>query len=332
MNFTGVAGTGLHRIYRLIRRDFLRKAIALFFAVLIYFYIDSQLNSETRNIAGVPVELELPPRLVAVDSSIPEVTVRIRGDARRLANLRPYDLRARIRIPAESYLPGMPLTLELHPGQFRTPPGITITEVLEPRTLTLQLEPRRTVKLPIRPRFDSLSNLATDYAVEKVSFVPAEVQVSGPASTIKLYSAVYTEPIPLDQQVTESFEYPVNLDYPPGITGSPKRVTAQITIRRSMVTRTFPEIPVQVLAVPGTSSRLWSRLLPEARVRITVAGPLEKINALRTTDLHPYVELPTGGKPGDYPVPVGCYLRPGSGVEVRTIEPDKLTIQLREEE
>ncbi len=316
------------RIFNSFRRDMLRKMIALFFAVLLYFYISNLIHSETREVHNVPLQLELPLGLVS-QTELPDVSLRVRGDARGMGSLRPRDLLGKIRI--EQAVPAEMLTIELRPEMFMAPTGLNVLEVIAPRKINVMLERVHTVKVPIRPRYNSLSNLARDYAVERVTFLPPEAQVRGPESVVKALSAIYTEPIPIDAQVTESFEYTVRLDIPPGLDGcSPEKVTARIAVGRSRTTRTFVGVPVRLTVAAGAPP-VWNMdIRPSAQVELTLSGPLEKVNALRLSDLKPYLELPSATRPGDYTVPVGCYLDAPGDVEITRIEPATLTIKLTE--
>ena len=57
----------LRWIPAIIRNDFLRKFIALFFAILVYFMVANRIGIEEQ-IQNVPVEIELPGGLVNLDA------------------------------------------------------------------------------------------------------------------------------------------------------------------------------------------------------------------------------------------------------------------------
>ncbi|MDD3119391.1 MAG: hypothetical protein PHQ27_09445, partial [Victivallales bacterium] len=63
----------------IIRHDFLRKLIALIFALMM-FYIISYKVGRTVNLNSVPVHVVLPAELINMDSSPPKVTVTLRGN------------------------------------------------------------------------------------------------------------------------------------------------------------------------------------------------------------------------------------------------------------
>ena len=50
-------------LYMLVRRDFWRKLIALFFALLLYFYVYNEIRAPQK-VDNVPVDIMLPPELM----------------------------------------------------------------------------------------------------------------------------------------------------------------------------------------------------------------------------------------------------------------------------
>ena len=85
------------KVYSFIRKDFWRKMIALFFALMIYAVVQD-LQQDGRTVTDVPVEVVLPPELVSIGAPEFRVTVRAKGPSRGLAQINPNDLRARVRV------------------------------------------------------------------------------------------------------------------------------------------------------------------------------------------------------------------------------------------
>lgn len=66
------------KVYSFIRKDFWRKMIALFFALMIYAVVQD-LQQDGRTVTDVPVEVVLPPELVSIGAPEFRVTVRRKG-------------------------------------------------------------------------------------------------------------------------------------------------------------------------------------------------------------------------------------------------------------
>ncbi len=95
------------KVYSFIRKDFWRKMIALFFALMIYAVVQD-LQQDGRTVTDVPVEVVLPPELVSIGAPEFRVTVRAKGPSRGLAQINPNDLRARVRVRYQDFIAGQP--------------------------------------------------------------------------------------------------------------------------------------------------------------------------------------------------------------------------------
>ena len=214
-----------------IRHDFVRKAIALFFACLVYAIVAYKVGG-TVNIPSVPVIIEMPAGLVNKDTTIPKVKVYLRGSKRTLSNITAADLSIKVRVEENKYLPGSPYTLKINLDNIETPAGSRPVNVI-PDEFKLLLEERIPKEVEIKPRFNSERNLPPDFAVGKVRLSPATAIIKGPKSVIDETREIFTQPIPLDRSTIESFEYQVRLaDNHPGISVSPDKVTSEVEIVR----------------------------------------------------------------------------------------------------
>ena len=111
----------------------------------------------------------------------------------------------------------------------------------------MDLEQVKTKRLPIRARYDSVNKLLHDYEVAGATFVPATVIVSGPARVIDSMEYVDTEPIPLNEQVIESFDYTCALRLQQNIRCDRQEVTANVEINKVMTTHTFSAVPLLII-------------------------------------------------------------------------------------
>ncbi|MDD3886756.1 MAG: hypothetical protein PHI35_07785, partial [Victivallaceae bacterium] len=102
-------------------RDFWRKAIALFFAILVYFAVRQQI-SEVQTMSGVPVEIALPAGLVNANPKPVTVTLTVRGSRRDLqSRIKPM---GRVEVDENRFVSGKSYRIELAPADFTSTNGI----------------------------------------------------------------------------------------------------------------------------------------------------------------------------------------------------------------
>jgi len=128
------------------------------------------------------------------------------------------------------------------PGEFQTtitsediskraiPPElsrlVSVTEVLEPRTLDLTIEPKATRSLPVRARI--VGTPAEGYALDMVPEVePDSVRVMGPARLVQEIDTVYTVAVDITGE-REKIQRQVSLALPANV--------ANLETRRCVVT------------------------------------------------------------------------------------------------
>ena len=290
------------RIPEFIRRDFWRKFMALFLALLLYFAITWRLRSDER-VQDVPVSLKLPTELVSRDEEPLKVTLLVSGNRGRLAEILPSGVRISAEVAPAGVVPGEPCRVRLRASDVTgLPLGVQVLEII-PRDVMVHLEAVVSKRVPVKPRFDSESNLPLDYAVAETRFSPAEVVLSGPESLLEPVAAVYTEPIPLDEQVIESFEYQAALRIPRNLRSDRERVEAQVEIVKAVTFRTFAAVPLRVVQSPETASGLTAKSIAPANVTVEVSGPKGALAEMHSSELKAYLDLDALNKPGTFQLP-----------------------------
>ena len=317
------------RVPELVRHDFWRKVVALFLALLLYWAIAARLRSDER-FSEVPVSLKLPAQMVNRDKEPPKVSIALRGNRVQLAELNPAAIRIRAEIDAASFVPGEPYKLRLRTSEVTgLPPGIRVVDIA-PRDLLILIEPVISKNVPIRPRFDSLSLLPLDYTVSETRFTPAEVVLSGPASVLESVDAVYTSPIPLDGQVTESFEYQADLRIPEGVRSNRDRVEAQVDVIKALTLRTFYAVPLRAVQSPEHARNLTPKSITPAAVTVAVSGPKGVLSMMHSDELKAYIDLDKLDKPGAFQVPVTVVLESGhANVAIKNFHPAVAEVTVR---
>ncbi len=304
-----------------IRHDFWRKIVALFLALLLYLAIVARLRSDER-FPDVPVTLNLPASIMIQDNSPLKVALTLRGNRTRLAEINPAALRIRAEVDAGSFIAGEPYKLRLRPGDVSgCGPGVRVVEI-SPRDLALNLEAVVTKRVPVKARFDSLSMLPLDYAIAGTRFTPSEVVLSGPASLLASINEIYTQPIPIDAQVTESFEYACLLRIPAGVKSDRTKVDSQVDVVKALTMRKFYSVPLLVVQSPDNPRKLRVRKVTPEAVSVVLSGPKGVLAMMRSDEIKTYLDIDRIDKPGTFQVAVKAVLEnPHAGVSVKSFQP-----------
>lgn len=318
--------SGVRWVPYFIRHDFWRKAIALFFAFLIYFIVSVKIGQE-RKISNVPVEIDLPTTLACMDKKTPQVNLSLKGSKQKLNEVTASSIKIRVPVDETLYNPGIPYTLRLNNQHVRVPFGISIVDI-DPRELTLNLDRKVTARVPIAARFDSENTLRNDFAVGQVRFNPSEVRISGPETIVREIVSVQTSPIPLDGLVADSFEYRVGLVAQDGVVATPDVVNARVEIVRKYATRVFQSIPIRLLASVEHQANTTVEFLSSPNVEVTLKGPQSTLALMRPTAIKPYVDASAFQEAGTYSVDVTCWLDTVGDITVTNIYPAKVQIKV----
>jgi len=220
--------------------DILRKAIALFFAILFYFIVISRLGVEEQ-ISNIPVDIDLPTTLVYVGEQTPKVSIIIKGSKGILKETSRSSFKIRASVKLSDYISGEFYTLRLNTTNISAPLGVKIVRI-EPRDLLLNLDRKVSKKVKVTPTFANKDALPQGYAVDHVSFQPSEVLVAGPESILKKILSVKSAPIPLSSSLIDSFDYKTEIVDEPSISISPKKVNAQVKIIRQITEPVFMRV------------------------------------------------------------------------------------------
>jgi YbbR domain-containing protein len=309
-----------------IREDFLRKAIALFFAVLFYFTVTSRLGIEEQ-INNIPVDIDLPTTLINMGKSAPKVSVIITGSQGVLKQLNRSSLKIRTKVQLSDYIAGEFYTLRINPDDVSAPLGVKIVRI-EPRDIILNLDRKVSKKVEIKPVFTNKNALPRGYAVEQVSFQPSEVLITGPESILEKTQIVKTDPIPLSSSLVDSFDYETKISNEATISVSPETVNAQVKIIRQNKTRIIKNIPIKILEVPSKTGKFNIELLSSPHVAVTLNGLKSTIDLLKGDSIKPYIDISSLDTAGTFYVNVSCWVNSNDKITVQNIYPDKVQVKI----
>jgi len=205
------------------------KLASLLLALLLYAHVVT--DQERESVVQIPIAaVGLADTLTSVGELPPRVAVKVRGkwkDLIRLSLTRPF------------------LSIDLagaKPGKFRTsitaddisrraiPPElarlVSVTEVLDPRSVDLAIEPKSTRSLPVRARI--VGTPASGYVLDEDPEVqPESVTVMGPARLVQGIDTLYTVAVDITGE-REKIQRQVSLALPANV--------ANLETRRCVVT------------------------------------------------------------------------------------------------
>jgi hypothetical protein len=217
------------RLRDLIFQNLGLKVASILLALLVYAHVVT--DQEREQVVQIPIAaVGLADTLTSVGQLPPRVAVKVRGkwkDLIRLNLTRPF------------------LSIDLataKPGAFRTtitsedisrraiPPEmsrlVSVTEVMDPRSVDLAIEPKATRSLPIRARI--VGTPAAGYVLGQTPDVePDSVRVMGPARLVQEIDTVYTVAVDITGE-REKIQRQVSLALPANV--------ANLETRRCVVT------------------------------------------------------------------------------------------------
>ena len=309
-----------------IRKDFVRKLMAVILASIIYTAVIDRLNA-THEIPGIPVPVKAPPGFVIMEDGNPVIKVTVSGSQSLLKRLKPEDFSVSgVEINPEGYREGKPYVLYVSPENVHSPIGIKVVSV-SPESFRFDIDKEESRSLPVEAVFDSKMPLPPGYAVTKVNVSPQHVRVTGPSIILEKLDVVKTEPISLDR-ITQSFD--INTDVVisrPDIKVSPGKVLVQTEIQREFDTRTFIGLPIRIMKGKDNEDSLVD-LYDVKLATVTVSAPSEILKDLTPGEIKAYIDISGFGNKGVYELELGCWVT-DNRVEVKSLHPETVKVKIR---
>ena len=183
--------------------DWKLKLLALAITLGLWFLVTEQQTPVTRRFGGVLVNFQPPKGMQISNDPRDEIELTLSGPKRELEHLSARDLTAAVSIADHvAGERGIPLTTDR--VKIDLPAGVRIVNI-EPRTVTVTLEPLVERELAVEPRLEG--RLPEGCALKNVTVSPEKVTVRGPASRLNELQKAPTETISL-QGRCESFSAP----------------------------------------------------------------------------------------------------------------------------
>ena len=305
-----------------LTQDLARKVVALFFATLIWLAIDSQLHDFVV-LHNVPVTLRHDrSAMILEDDRALTVDVTLRGPRKRLQRLNTGDIKINATVPTVPrgiYF----YDLRVSPANVMAPMGTRVTEIAPEQQ---QLRVDRIVakgNVPIRVRFSG--TLREGYKKTRCSSFPTAIDIRGPSRLLKDIKELVTEPVPLDESITQDFEIDVKLVPIPGVAATNTDVHVSIEIAKHSSQQAYRDLELNVLCRADSGLVLAE---PPPPVAVTVHGPKVTLDALDRLSVRPFVDLTAITNPGRFRRPVQVWIDGAANVTAEYVHPSMIEILL----
>lgn len=312
------------RLPGLIAHDFLRKAVALFFAILIWVSVSTDLQDEDVVLRNVAVSVKYDPNVVLLRDPPKTVDVTLRGTRRKLEGVSSQDVVIVVQIPSDIHAGVYYYAVGISPkaNVRQRPPGVRVTGITPDR---IELHIDRIVTKPNVPvKVEFAGALQEGYAVIRAATTPDAVVLRGPHRDLRDISLVSTEPILLDDTIVQDFSVTTKLALIPGVQ-VPEDVRVDLVVGRHSVPRTLHGVRLAVLMDTGSGLRVEGPL-PE--IAVTLRGPKAALDAVSELSVCPFVDLSAITSPGRYRRQVNTWLNRQSDVVAESTTPSSVEVTL----
>ncbi|MBK9262250.1 MAG: YbbR-like domain-containing protein [Polyangiaceae bacterium] len=255
------------------------KILSLLCALGIYAFIHGAENAERT--VSVSIVTIMPPESAnrQIMTQIPnEVKVTLRGSRTQLDGLRSDDL-GTLNLNLRS---GRETNIELEPGMFRTPAGVSVVEI-SPPSIEIRWDDVVTHAIPVQ--IARTGEPAPSFEVKGViRSEPEKVQARGPRSLVDGLQYARSAPFDVTGLTEGVYRRPLPLDKPPKlVTYDVDTVTATVEIARVLAKKEFANLRVEVVGLTRAATT-------PPTVKVRLVGSDEDVNAVSPEALVPRVE------------------------------------------
>lgn len=314
----------LTKIWRFLKKDPLRRGVALAFAIFLYLHLNSQLTTEKRLVrVRVPVTLLLESGLQQPAGTVPEIGISLRGKAG--VEFHAGNVQANVTVNHSNRQSDGSYMVKITGADIKImDKNFRLHSIDSPAggMLKLALLRRGERNAAVRPVFDGTVPPGMELSCE---IIPEKVLITGAEDVISKLQYVHTARIPL-ADAPEFFEFDTQLALPAQVSASPNRVLARVKLIRQFSRRSM-RLPVAIMTDPR--QRMESSLVTGAPggVELILRGPAAKLAALTPEQVRLFVDAVGINSPGRKRLPIRCHIN-APEIEMVSIVPDEVEIQL----
>lgn len=257
------------------------KVLAIALAILLWLTVAGEHVVERS--LRVPLEFRnIPSTLEIVGNTPDNVDVRVRGSSALLSRLQSGEIVAVLDL--SSARAGSRL-FHIRNEEVRAPFGVEIAQVV-PSTLSVELEKSARRTVPVIPAIEGQP--APGFVVGRISSEPSTVDILGPETRVRQITEATTEPISVGGSRTRVRDVvTVGVIDPSVRLAQPQAATVVVEVGPAPVERLLTDVPVRWR---NLGAGLRAQVTPTL-VRVSVRGPREALNALRSDAVQAFVDL-----------------------------------------
>jgi YbbR domain-containing protein len=269
----------------LLFEDWTLKLVALAITLGLWYGVTTQRAPAQMRLRAVQLDFILPEGVEIGNEPVDEVDITLEGSQGKLAELNARNLVARADV-TDLRTGDRVLRLTDRNVSMDLPEGVRIVNI-NPRSLTLHLEPLVERDVPVEARFEGAP--PEGFRRGAVQVAPPSVRVRGPQSHVAAVERAFTETISLAGQ-RETLTIPqVAVDIPDHkVSPLDAVVSVRVEIGEEQAERRFTNVPVRAASGAQVSPQ---------NVTLTLRGPRTVVESLRPEDVRLVIEVAEDGKP-----------------------------------
>ena len=312
-----------HIIPGFIRNNFIRKAIALFFAIFIWLRVDDEITQDDT-IRDVGVSLSLPSMLVRLDDNNVKLNINVKASRRILNKLTKDDFNVHINIKDTEFSKyPVSVTHKIDKNlDITAPSGVTILNI-QPEVVTFSLDKKISKTVPIKLEYTGY--LLEEYSYRVASMIPSSVIITGPESIVSSMKFIKSKPIILSPENVDDFEIDTPLVAKKNVSMSRRMTTVQIEIFKKFDTSDFDNIMIKPLGFPSSPAKV---IFKPQQVTVTLYGIRKSLEVLKDSAIHPFIDITNLKVPGSYKLKVKYWID-DKNITVRGGAPEFIQVELK---
>ena len=300
-----------------IAHDFLRKFIALIFAILIWGRVSSKLDDEEK-IRGIHVEIRMPQEFVLMEDTPFDIDVTLRGSKQKLNKITSEDLKVSVYIgdPVQG-----PNKIFVSKADISLPKGVTIVGIGYPKNRDVLIDRKMSKRVPVK--LTLIGSLMEGYAFNIRELIPKKVTISGPRSIIENEFEARADLL-LGRDNVEDFDTPLKIQRKRYVTIMPNSVMARIEIFKKDRSREYQDVPIKPFGYYPSGEQI--EIVP-IKATVVVNGQRSTVETLTLDDIVVYCDMSKITKPGEYTLNTQCWIKK-KGVNLLSIKPATVNVRV----
>jgi len=313
------------KVPRFIRRDFVRKMLAVVLAGIVYWVVTDRLSSN-QEIQDVPLTISVPQDYVILNDKKPTVTITVSGSSSHIKRLTPNDFYSvNLEIQPQMYSEGKPYVLFITPDKIHAPFGVKVKSV-NPERIMVDIDRLITQDIEVKAKYN-MDSLAAGYTITKKTVTPPKVRVTAPSMLLSKLNSLTTKPIDLER-MTQDFDCAVDYQLPvemAGIKISPAMVLVQTKIEPDMKERDFSGLHIHLLEDDG---ELHAEFINRVPATVMLRGKPQALDGITERSIRVFADASGIHEPCEVDLPVICLGLP-DGVSVVSHSPKKIKVKFK---